>query len=197
LPSGSNPDPNPDPDPGDSTPTLGGKYNCPFDIYQIEKDLGKVYKVYVVQSKNNGFWNVNSDASYFGPVLWRNWDKFLSQSFMNTHKGCRGNGWIDLKTRYFTDTEYDSNGKPVKIKSQFDVIRASKADSGLNPTEYFRISGTDFYISGADVSAVRDSTIILGFWHDSSSPSIPTDWTLFNKSNCSVYWVGPIPSLEA
>ena len=197
MPSGSSSGPNPKPDPGDSSPTLGGKYNCPFDIYQIEKDLGKVYKVRVVQSKNNGFWNTNSNESYFGSASWRNWDNFLSSSFLSSHKRCRGNGWIDLKTRYFTDAEYNADGSAVKVKTQFDVIRGSKADSGLNPVEYFRITGTDFYISGADISAVRDSVVILGFWHDSSSSSIPTNWTLFNKSNCSVYWVGPIPSLEA
>lgn len=111
----------------------------------------------------------------------------MSAYDIETHRRCRGNGYVDLDATMMQSDEYVLSGA-------YDVVKMQPPGIFDSPRYYLHLMD-GIYVDLAEVTAYHSYGVVIGFWTDSKSPQLPTDFTRFNRHNCPVQTVIVIPSL--
>lgn len=124
---------------------------------------------------------------FLGNTNWRNWDQRLSSYDLANRRRCRGNGYIDLDATAMQSDEFVLSGRYP--------VRKVKLPGAFGSIKYLLNIQGDAWLDLSEVTAYRSYGMVIGFWTDSKSPQLPTDFTQFNSANCPVQTVIIIPSL--
>lgn len=168
-----------------------GSFTCPFSCYRLDAiiEAGKdgVPDLYEQGPEVTVTFDYAVE-DFLGNVDWRNWDDRLSPYDIGRLRRCRGNGYVDLDATAMQSDSYVLSGK-------YRVRKGLPPGIFSSPRYYLEVQD-GAWVDLAAVTAYRSHGMVIGFWVDSKSPQIPTDFTRFDSTKCPVQTVIVIPSID-